>query len=126
VLATARAARRAGAARCGVVSAVGSDPQSRILYSRVKGEMERDLQALDFSTLVIARPSVLAGDRHPLHQAPRRGESLSLAVLQWLRPLIPANDRAVAARDVARALVQALRHGSAGVQILSGPALQIH
>lgn len=126
VLATARAARRAGATRCGVVSAMGADPQSRIFYSRVKGEMERDLQALGFSTLVIARPSVLAGNRHQLHQAPRRGEALSLAVLQWLRPLIPANYRPVAARDVARALVHAVRHGPAGVQVLAGRALQSH
>ena len=126
VLAPARAARRAGATRCGVVSAMGADPQSRIFYSRVKGEMERDLQALGFSTLVIARPSVLAGDRHALHQAPRRGEALSLAVLQWLRPLIPANYRPVAARDVARALVHAVRHGPAGVQVLAGRALQSH
>ena len=124
VLATAQAARRAGATRCGVVSAMGADPQSRIFYSRIKGEMERDLQALGFSTLVIARPSVLAGNRQPLHQTPRRGESLSLALLQWLRPLIPANYRAVAARDVAHALVHAVRHGPSGVQVLSGRALQ--
>ena len=104
---------------------MGADPQSRIFYSRIKGEMERDLQALGFSTLVIARPSVLAGNRQPLHQAPRRGESLSLAILQWLRPLIPANHRAVAARDVAQALVHAVQHGPAGVQVLSGRALQI-
>ena len=124
VLATTQAARRAGATRCGVVSAMGADPQSRIFYSRIKGEMERDLQALGFSTLVIARPSVLAGNRQPLHQTPRRGESLSLALLQWLRPLIPANYRAVAARDVAHALVHAVRHGTSGVQVLSGRALQ--
>ena len=124
VLATTQAARRAGATRCGVVSAMGADPQSRIFYSRIKGEMERDLQALGFSTLVIARPSVLAGNRQPLHQTPRRGESLSLALLQWLRPLIPANYRAVAARDVAHALVHAVRHGPSGVQVLSGRALQ--
>ena len=103
---------------------MGADPQSRIFYSRIKGEMERDLQALGFSTLVIARPSVLAGNRQPLHQTPRRGESLSLALLQWLRPLIPANYRAVAARDVAHALVHAVRHGPSGVQVLSGRALQ--
>ena len=50
VLATAQAARRAGATRCGVVSAMGADPQSRIFYSRIKGEMERDLQALGHCT----------------------------------------------------------------------------
>lgn len=123
VMATARAARLAGATRCGVVSAIGSDPQSRIFYNRVKGEMERDLRSLGFSSLVIARPSVLAGNRHLLDQAPRRGESLTLTALQWLRPLIPADYRAVAARKVAQALVHAVQQGRAGVQVLSGRAL---
>ena len=54
VMATAHAARAAGATRCGVVTAMGANAQSRIFYNRVKGEVERDLQQLGFETLVIA------------------------------------------------------------------------
>ena len=72
VLAVAKAAKAAGATRLGVVSAMGADPQSRIFYNRVKGEMEAALSALGFDTLVIARPSFLVGDREALGQPAAR------------------------------------------------------
>lgn len=124
VLATARAARAAGATRCGVVTAMGADPHSRIFYNRVKGEVERDLQRLGFETLVIARPSLLIGERHALQQAPRRAESLSLTLFRWLDPIVPTNYRARPGADVARALVHAVQSLPAGLHVLSGRALQ--
>ena len=124
VMATGRAARAAGATRCGVVSAMGANAGSRIFYNRVKGEVERDLQSLGFTTLVIARPSFLMGDRRALQQAPRAGESLSIRLFRWLDPVIPANYRARPGADVARALVHAVQSVPAGLHVLSGRALQ--
>ena len=40
VVNTARSARAAGATRLAVVSALGADAKSRVLYNRVKGEMQ--------------------------------------------------------------------------------------
>jgi len=108
VLAVARAAKAAGATRLGVVSAMGADPRSRIFYNRVKGEMEAALTALDFDTLVIARPSFLVGDREALGQPLRGGEKLALNVSKWLAPLIPDNLKAIDAAAVARALLDAV------------------
>lgn len=124
VMATARAARAAGATRCGVVTAMGANAQSRIFYNRVKGEVERDLQQLGFETLVIARPSLLMGERRALQQAHRPAESLSLKLFQWLNPVLPANYRARPGAEVARALVHAVQLGRPGLQVLSGRALQ--
>lgn len=124
VMATARAARAAGATRCGVVTAMGANAQSRIFYNRVKGEVERDLQQLGFETLVIARPSLLIGERRVLQQAHRPAESLSLTLFQWLNPILPANYRARPGAEVARALVHAVQLGRPGLQVLSGRALQ--
>ena len=124
VLAVARAARAAGATRCGVVTAIGADPRSPFFYSRVKGDVERGLQALGFDTLVIARPSLLLGERHALQQAPRRGESAAIRASRWLDPLLPAAYRARPAADVARALVHAVQSLPAGLHVLSGHALQ--
>lgn len=124
VIATARAARVAGATRCGVVTAMGADAHSRIFYNRVKGEVERDLQTLGFSTLVIARPSLLMGERATLKQAPRRAESLSIKLFKWLEPIIPASYRARSGADVARALVHAVQYGPTGLHVLTGDALQ--
>ena len=124
VMATAHAAHAAGATRCGLVTAMGADAHSRIFYNRVKGEVERDLQTLGFSTLVIARPSLLMGERAALEQAPRRAESLSIKLLKWLEPIIPASYRARPGADVARALVHAVQYGPTGLHVLTGSALQ--
>ena len=124
VMAVARAARDAGATRCGVVTAMGANAQSHIFYSRVKGEVERDIQTLGFTSLVLARPSLLIGDRKTLQQAPRRGESASTSLLRWLDPVIPANFRAQLAADVGHALVCAVRSAPAGLQVLCGQALR--
>jgi uncharacterized protein YbjT (DUF2867 family) len=103
VLALGRWAQRAGARRMVVVSALGADPDSRVFYNRVKGETERDLAALGLPSLVIARPSLLAGERAEF----RPGERLALLATRPLRALIPARIRPIAAEDVAQALVDA-------------------
>jgi uncharacterized protein YbjT (DUF2867 family) len=112
-LAVAKAALAAGAKRLGLVSAMGADTRSSLFYSRVKGELEQDLEGLGYEGLVIARPSMLAGDRGALGQPERGGEQLALRVTRLLRPLIPANYRSVLAGDVARALLRRvpLAHG---------------
>lgn len=69
VLAFARGAQAAGAAHFIVVSSVGADAGSRVLYSRVKGEVERDLGALGFARLDIMQPGLIIGpraDRRPV------------------------------------------------------------
>ena len=59
----ARAALAAGARRCGLVSAMGANAKSSVFYNRVKGELEEALALLPFEGLVIARPSLLVGNR---------------------------------------------------------------
>jgi uncharacterized protein YbjT (DUF2867 family) len=107
-LAVARALRARGTTRLGVVSAMGADPGSGIFYNRVKGELEQALSELGFDTLVIARPSFLAGDRNALGQPERPGEKLALSVSRWLAWLIPDDYKAIQASAVASALLQAV------------------
>lgn len=108
VVAVAMAAKAAGARRLGVVSAMGASSRSGIFYNRVKGEMEEALSALGFDTLVIARPSFLAGDREALGQPLRGGEKLALNVSRMLAPLIPDNFKSIDSASVARALLAAV------------------
>src|SRR5262245_32404625 len=119
-LAVARAALAAGARRAGLVSAMGASAKSGIFYSRVKGELEDALSALAFDGLVIARPSILAGDRGSLGQPERRGEKIAMTVSRVLRPLIPANYRSIAAADVAKALLERVPAARGREVILSG------
>ncbi len=119
-LAIAKAALSAGARRCGLVSAMGANAKSRIFYSRVKGELEDALNALRFERLVIARPSMLAGDRESLGQRARSGEGMALAISRLLGPLIPRNYRSVAAAGVAKALLVRVPVGRGREVVLSG------
>jgi uncharacterized protein YbjT (DUF2867 family) len=120
VLAVAEAARATGAKRLGAVSAMGASSRSGIFYNRVKGEMEEALSALGFETLVIARPSFLAGDREALGQPQRGGEKLALKVSRLLAPLIPDNYKSIEAAAVARALTAAVRSRQGSSVITSG------
>lgn len=120
VVAFARAAKAAGATRLGVVSAMGANAHSRIFYNRVKGEMEQALSALGFGTLVIARPSFLAGDRESLGQPVRGGEKLALKLSKLLAPVIPDQYKSIDAQKVARALLAAVRTSQGRRVLLSG------
>lgn len=46
-----------------LLSSAGADAKSRIFYSRMKGQLDEDVQALGFEQVKIIRPSMLAGDR---------------------------------------------------------------
>lgn len=122
-LAVARAAQAAGARRAGLVSAMGADARSPVFYSRVKGELEEALGALAFDGLLMARPSMLVGDRAALGQPERRGEQWAFALGRWLGPLVPANYRPIQAAAVAQALRDGVPHVR-GQQVLASGAMQ--
>lgn len=120
VIAVAKAASEAGARRLGVVSAMGANARSRVFYNRVKGETEDALKALGFETLVIARPSFLAGDRESLGQPVRAGEGIAISISRWLAPVIPDNYRSIDVRRVARALLKTVPLATGQRVLLSG------
>jgi uncharacterized protein YbjT (DUF2867 family) len=122
-LAVAHAARAAGARRAGLVSAIGADAKSTIFYNRIKGETEDALRATGFDGLVIARPSLLLGDRAALGQPARPVESLFARLDAVLRQVAPRAWRPIAAADVAHALARAVP-AARGVQILPSALMQ--
>lgn len=121
---SARAAQAAGVKRMAVVSSLGADARSRVFYNQVKGEMEEALRMLRFERLVIARPSLLAGAREALGQAPRLAEQLSLTLLRPLGGLLPASIRPIEATVVARAMRVALAAEGPAAQVIESGALQ--
>jgi uncharacterized protein YbjT (DUF2867 family) len=124
VLAFARAARAAGVVRFAVVSALGASLRSGTFYNRVKGEMEAAVAALGFDSLVIARPSLLAGDRASLGQPARTGEQLALWLTAPIGGLLPKAMRPIKAPTVARGMMVALRERQPGVRIVESGELQ--
>lgn len=116
VLAFAQRARELGARHLLVISALGADAQSKVFYSRVKGEVEQALRAQDWPQLTITRPSLLLGER----QQPRFAESL----LAPLSRLVPGKYRGIHAHVLSRALWRlALEEGS-GTRIIESHQLR--
>ena len=114
VLAFAKACRAAGVPTFAAVSAAGADASSRIFYSRVKGETERDLARLGFPSLAIVRPSLILGER-----AQRRPlERAAIGAFRALGPVLPRSVRGVPATAVARALLAAAEEARPGVRIV--------
>jgi len=124
VLAFAQAARAAGAGRFGLVSAMGADARSSVFYNRCKGEVEQALASQGWPQLVVARPSLLLGERQALGQPARPMESLAQRLMPAVGWLIPASVRPIQADAVAAALLQAVAAGAPGVTMLLSHQLQ--
>jgi uncharacterized protein YbjT (DUF2867 family) len=121
VLAFARAAFSAGARRFEVVTAHGADPRSFVLYNRVKAEVEADLQTVGFTSLAIARPSLLLGDR----AESRPGERAAVVASRLLGGLLrPFGARPIEAEVVARALVAIAHDPPSGAVVYPSSRLQ--
>lgn len=126
VVSVAKAAKVSGATNLGVVSAMGANAKSSVFYNRVKGEMEDALSRLGYACLIVARPSILQGDRNSLQQPGRSGEGLALLAMRLLRPLLASNYRAIDAQRVAQALVQAVQNATPGMRVLLSGEMQTH
>lgn len=118
-LAVARLAHAGGATLFALTSSLGADPASRFFYLRTKGEIERDVEKIGFSSLTIVRPGLLGGAR-----AERRlSEDLSKAALSLLGPLLPARWRISRPERVAGALVEAIVAGQPGRRVVASEEL---
>jgi uncharacterized protein YbjT (DUF2867 family) len=118
-LAIAKIARRHGAQRFALNSSLGADAKSRLLYPRTKGEVERDLQALNYPSLTIVRPGLIGGNRAEY----RAGERIAAAVLGVLGPLLPRRYRISPAERIAEALIDAAIDGAPGIHIIEAERL---
>jgi uncharacterized protein YbjT (DUF2867 family) len=115
-VALARATLARGARHFVLVTAVGASPNSRFFYNRVKGEVEAAITQLGFTSVTIARPSLLVGPRPQPRLGERVGKILGL--------LSPPRWRPVHAAQVARALIEAAKRDLPGVRILENRELR--
>ena len=115
-LAAARLALAAGTRTYALNSAAGANVASRFFYNRVKGELERDLEALGFRSLTHVRPGLIGGERDEA----RAGEGAALRLLRVLGPVLPRRWRINPAPRIASALLEAALAGTPGVHVV-GP-----
>ncbi len=115
-LRVAELARAAGARHFLLVSSISASPAARSFYLRVKGDLEQAILALGFRSVTIMRPSLLLGHRQEF----RLGEVLATR-LAWA---FPRRYRAVPARDVARALIDAAVDDRPGVRAIENAEIE--
>jgi uncharacterized protein YbjT (DUF2867 family) len=85
-----------------LVSSAMASERSRIFYTRMKGELERDIKLLPFQTIHIMQPGMLEGDR----KEKRTGEKIGLFVLKLINKLgIASKQKPVPAKVVAKAMI---------------------
>lgn len=123
VLGLARGGLRAGATQFLLVSAIGADPESRVFYSRVKGETETAIRKLPYQSIQIFRPSLLLGERPEF----RLGERIAMLGA----PVLPAllfgrlrRYRPIQAATVARAMVRIAQEAPRGPNVFEYDAMR--
>jgi len=95
-----------------LISAASANPGSRFFYTRMKGELERDVKKLIFEAIHIIQPGLLQGHR----DKERTGEKLFLKVLNSANSIGLLNKyRPVHGKKVAKAMIQAVRSNLAGI-----------
>lgn len=117
VAAFARLARRAGARRFLLVSALGADPASRVFYNRVKGEAEEAVKGLGFDGVALFRPSLLLGDRAESRPA-ERAAIVASGLLSWAMAGPLARWKPVPADAVAAAMLAVAGGPMEGVRVV--------
>jgi uncharacterized protein YbjT (DUF2867 family) len=118
-LAVARLASRHGTPSFVLNSALGADPASRFFYNRVKGELERDLAGLDFTSLTFVRPGLIGGER----SESRPAERAALVLLGVLGPVLPRAWRINPAARIAAAMIEAAIAGRPGTHVVTSAEL---
>ncbi len=97
----ARTAKENGVENYVLVSSVGANAQSKIFYTRMKGELDETVAKLGFKNLAILRPASLTGDR----KEKRALEEISVKVLNFITRFIMKKYRPIHAKTVAQAMI---------------------
>ncbi|HEY6502824.1 MAG TPA: NAD(P)H-binding protein [Chitinophagaceae bacterium] len=105
---TVKAARLCKMTGCEIfvlVSAVGANSKSSNFYLKLKGEVEEAVKESGLRSVHIMRPSVLMGERKEF----RLGEKIGKAIMTALSFLIPTKYKAIHAKAVAGAMLNAAK-----------------
>ena len=111
----AKAARSNGVPAYVLVSSIGSDPKSKVFYTRMKGALDEAVKKLGYESCFILRPTSLIRK-----ESDRFGEKAGVVILRalnaigLLRSLAPIPTEAVAA-----AMISLAKSGRQGVEIIS-------
>lgn len=114
-LAIAKMARENDVKSCALVTALGSDANSRIFYSRMKGTLEQATKNLAFPQLIIFRPAGLIRPK-----SDRGAENMSVKVVQFLNAIgLFRKYRPLPVQKLAQAMINSVGQLPFGTHIIS-------
>lgn len=119
----ARIAHTNGATQYHLVSSLGANRNSRIFYTRLKGEVEHDLQGIPYQGIHIYRPSLLDGFR----VENRTGEKWMIGIMRIINPILigPLRKfRSIKVETVARAMLKKSLEDQKGTFIHPSDAIE--
>lgn len=110
----ARIARENQVSAYVLVSSSGASPDSKIFYSRMKGELEEAIQELHFPRTLIFQPSLLLGEREEVRRGEKIGEFVGVFLTKW----IMKKYRPIKGSEVACAMNKAyMRNKGEGIEV---------
>ena len=110
----AKAAAENGVEKYSLVSSAGADYQSKVFYSRLKGELDEAVKELSFEVITIMRPSILAGER----DESRLGESIGMFFAKIFTKIPGLKKyRPIPGRTVAQGMINSLHKCPPGYHI---------
>lgn len=101
-------------------SAMMASTKAKSLYLRTKGEAEQAVRNAGISSVVIARPGLLDGDREEF----RFGEEIGLMASRLLNPVLPKRLRSVKVEKLARTMLKQALEAEQGVKVLESESFQ--
>lgn len=96
----AKIAKQQNVSKFIVISALGANPNSRMYYSKFKGEMQRDVLAENIPETYFVQPSLIVGDR----KENRKSEETAEKVMRVLDFIIPKKYKVIEAKDIAKSM----------------------
>lgn len=108
-----------GAQTYALNSAMGASASSAVFYSRVKGELQRDLAELGYRSLVFVQPGLIDGPR----QEHRPAEAMALRASRALGKWLPVQWRPSRDTRIAEVLVEASLRAAPGLHVVGPMAL---
>ena len=106
-----------GVKRISIISSVGSNPNSSLLYPRTKGLIERDLGKLPLEHISVMKPGLILGDR----KESRFTEKAAKHLFSLVNPLLIGGlqkYRSIQANDISKAMIYQNSMGNNGFQSL--------
>lgn len=111
----AKIAAKNGVSNYVLISSAGSNSNSIVFYTSMKGKLEDAVKRLPFNVISIIRPGQLAGDR----TEKRTSEKIGLSVMHFINKLgMMKRYKPICAHKVARAMINAAEKKKSGTYTL--------